>query len=152
MPAPYSGGCQCGAVRYQVTVEPLTLYRCHCTDCQKQSGSAFGLSMVVPIEGFVIVQGAPNSFQKIAESGNPSTCHYCPSCGTRLYHQRDANPGVCVVKPGTLDDTSWLAPIGNMWTRSAQPGSEIDPEMVNYEKNPEGFDELIARWRETTRA
>jgi hypothetical protein len=47
VPPPYPGRCLCGAVRYRVTEEPLTLYACHCTDCQKRSGSAFGLSMWV---------------------------------------------------------------------------------------------------------
>jgi hypothetical protein len=47
MAAPYTGGCVCGATCYRLTAEPLTLYACHCTDCQKRSGSAFGLSMWV---------------------------------------------------------------------------------------------------------
>ena len=48
MPAPYDGGCLCGLIRYRLTDEPLTLYACHCTDRQRETGSAFGLSMIVP--------------------------------------------------------------------------------------------------------
>ncbi len=47
MPAPYTGGCQCGSARYVLTAEPIRVAACHCTGCQRQSGSAFGMSMPV---------------------------------------------------------------------------------------------------------
>ncbi|MEM8613383.1 MAG: GFA family protein [Cyanobacteria bacterium P01_H01_bin.105] len=56
MPLPYIGGCQCGQIRYEIQAEPLTLYVCHCTECQQQSSSAFGMSMSVPREAVKLLQ------------------------------------------------------------------------------------------------
>ena len=58
MPAPYSGGCQCGQVRYDLTGEPLHLIACHCSECQNQSGSAFGMSMIVKMDDLKITAEA----------------------------------------------------------------------------------------------
>ena len=119
MPAPYSGGCQCGQVRYELIGEPIRLFACHCTECQRQSGSAFGMSMVVRQDDLKIT-GLTKSFTRIADSGNENTGVFCPSCGVRI-HNTPRNPeGVFTLKPGTLDDTSWLKPTAMMWTKRAQ--------------------------------
>jgi hypothetical protein len=54
-----TGGCQCGAIRYEIGGFPLLLYTCNCTDCQRQSGSAFALNMPVAVKHFRIVRGEP---------------------------------------------------------------------------------------------
>ena len=59
---PQSGGCQCGSVRYEITGPPTVVYACHCTECQKQSGSAFAMAAVIPQENFRITKGAPAMF------------------------------------------------------------------------------------------
>ena len=68
MPAPYTGGCQCGNVRYTLKGEPLRLYACHCTACQQQSGSAFGMSMIMDKKS-VEIKGELKSFVRTADSG-----------------------------------------------------------------------------------
>ena len=83
---PREGGCQCGEVRYQLEGEPLALVVCHCTACQRQSGSAFGMSLIVPKDAFHLVAGAPKNFTRSADSGRSVRCMFCPSCGTRIYH------------------------------------------------------------------
>ncbi|MBW4535755.1 MAG: GFA family protein [Pleurocapsa minor HA4230-MV1] len=65
MTAPYTGGCQCGQIRYEIQAEPLTLYACHCKECQKQSSSAFGMSMPVPRDAVVILQGQPKQWKRL---------------------------------------------------------------------------------------
>ena len=133
MPAPYSGGCQCGEVRYELTAEPLTVYCCHCTECQAQSSSGFGMSMVMPRAAYRITRGTPKQWTRKSDSGNDIVCSFCPTCGSRLTHESPARPDTINVKPGSLDDKSWLRPVGNCWTRSAQPWIKFDPEMVNVE-------------------
>jgi hypothetical protein len=54
MPAPYTGGCQCGSVRYVLTTEPIRLVACHCKECQRQSGSAFGMSTPVAKDSLTV--------------------------------------------------------------------------------------------------
>ena len=116
MPAPYTGGCQCGSVRYVLTAEPIRLAACHCTECQRQSGSAFGMSMPVTKDSLSIT-GSTKQFTRIAESGGEVTG---VSCGVRIYHVLKAAPDVLSLKPGTLDDTSWLRPSSFIWIKSAQ--------------------------------
>jgi len=151
MKLPMTGGCQCGAVRYEVTAEPLTLYCCHCTECQKQSASAFGMSMPVREETLHVTQGAPRRWVRAAASGAPVDCHFCGECGTRLFQASARNPGVLVVKPGTLDDTSWLVPIGHIWAGSAQPWMrDCLDGLVEYAQ-PDGLAGLRTAWRERGR-
>jgi hypothetical protein len=147
MPAPYTGGCQCGAVRYEITGEPLTIYRCYCTDCQKQSGSAYGMSMLVPVEFFKLVRGELKSFEKIAESGRPASCYFCGECGSRIYNARTSAPEWVVVKPGTLDDVSWVHPVGSMWARSAPPFAAFPEGELKFDKQPDRLEELFDAYR-----
>jgi hypothetical protein len=132
MPAPYSGGCECGAVRYVVSSEPLALFACHCTICQTQSGSAFGMGMRIPASSFQIMQGTLKSFQRVADSGQVFTNSFCPDCGTRIHHQPSHFPGVLSLKPGTLDDTSWLIPSMHVFLRSAQRWMVIPEESQKF--------------------
>ena len=113
------GGCQCGSVRYRVEGEPLSLAVCHCTECQRQSGSAFGMSLAVPSDAFRLLAGALKTFTTGCDSGRTKRCAFCPDCGTRIYHQ--VVEAVLSIKPGTLDDTSWLNPAAHYWTKRKQP-------------------------------
>ena len=144
VPLPLAGGCQCGACRYAITVMPLTAYVCHCTECRRQSASAFGMSMPVPREGFVVTRGAPREWQRTAASGRLVACAFCADCGTRLYHRPLRNDAVVNVKPGTLDDPQWLRPVGHLWTESALPWVAIPAGALTYNGQPSDFDALFA--------
>ena len=115
MKLPLTGGCQCGAVRYEIDAEPLTVIACHCTECQRQTASAFGMTIPVPRESLKITKGTPAHWERTAESGNIVGAAFCADCGVRLYHE-PANRALLNVKPGTLDDASWIAPVGHIWT------------------------------------
>ncbi len=149
MRLPLTGGCQCGAVRYAIAAAPLTLYACHCSDCQRQTGSAFALSLMVPRAAVLITQGTPAAWQRPGShtsSGTPAECLFCPACGARLYHLPSRNPAMAVVKPGTLGDTSWLEPVGHIWTRSAQPWVSFAAGTLLYEGQPPDLAALGEAW------
>ena len=146
MTAPYTGGCQCGRIRYEIRSEPLTLYVCHCKECQKQSASAFRMSMPVPRDAVIILQGQPKQWRRVSESGREVSCWFCGECGTRLFHNPTRNPKITNIKPGTLDDTSWLKPVGNLWTRSSQKWVVLSEQMLNYEEQPRDFVQLFERF------
>lgn len=131
-----TGGCQCGEVRYEITCEPTVVYTCHCTECQRQSGSAFAMAAVIPTEHFKLTRGAAKSFARTGESGRTMLCWFCPDCGTRLYHSPANLAQNCNIKPGTLDDTTWLKPTAHMWTRSAQHWVSIPEDGMVCETQP----------------
>lgn len=147
MTAPYTGGCQCGQIRYEIRAEPLTLYVCHCKECQKQSSSAFGMSMPVFRDAVIILQGQPKQWKRGAESGREVIRSFCDTCGTRLFHYPARNPQITNIKPGTLDDTSWLKPVANLWTRSAQKWVVLSEQMLNYEAQPSDFTQLFEQFQ-----
>jgi hypothetical protein len=128
------GGCQCGRVRYTISVEPLFLAACHCKECQRASGSAFGLSLMVPHGGFA-VEGELKSFERPTDSGRRLRGYFCPECGTRIYHQRSDAP-VVNVRAGTLDDTSWLKPNLHAWLSSKQPWTPIPEGAATHLTQP----------------
>lgn len=149
MRLPMTGGCQCGAVRYEIAAKPSTLYACHCADCQRQTGSAFALSLIVPRDAVRVTKGAPAVWERPGSqttSGTPADCVFCLECGARLYNLPSRNRAIAVVKPGTLDDTSWLKPVGHIWTASAQPWVRFDQGTLLYEGSPPDFGALAKAW------
>ena len=145
---PMAGGCQCGAARYLITAMPLAVYACHCADCQTQSASAFGMSMPVPRQAIDCDFDALGSWQRKAASGRTVTARFCRTCGTRLFHEPSRNTHIINVKPGTLDDTRWVVPMGHLWLGSAQRWFEPPAEALRYDGQPASFDDLYARFED----
>ena len=148
MPAPYKGGCQCGAVRFEISAEPLTAYVCHCITCQKQSGSAFGMAIVVPTDAIAVLEGGTSTFIKIADSGRESDCVFCPKCGNRLFHHIKADAAMSMVKTGLLDDASDIIPVAHLWTSRALNWVTIPNDVLIFEGQPEvGMGSLIEAYK-----
>jgi hypothetical protein len=147
MSPPYTGRCLCGGTRYRVTEEPLTIYACHCTDCQKRSGSAFGLSMWVHRAAIEVITGEATLHTSSTSDGRIRNGRICGHCGTRLWSEPQNRPNLAVVRPGTLDDTSWLQPVAHIWTRSAQPWFVFPEGIAKYATQPEDLLELASLWR-----
>lgn len=111
------GGCQCGFVRYRIADCPTVVSICHCRDCQRQSGSAFGMSLALAEGAFELLSGELASFEVAAASGRVKTCAFCPNCGTRILHSSESWTSL---KAGTLDDPTRLVPDGHWWTSRKQ--------------------------------
>ena len=136
MTAKLAGGCQCGDIRYEIAGEPRMLVACHCTDCQRQSGSAFGMTLVVDESDFRLLEGEVKTFSSQSEAGRAKLGAFCPRCGTRIYHKPEWRRGTVSVKPGTLDDTRALKPDMHIWTGSRQPWITIPEGVEAHEKQP----------------
>ena len=150
MKLPLTGACQCRSVRYEIRAEPITVYACHCTECQRQSGSAFGLSMVVPRESVVITAGKPKEWLRTHESGRIVSCMFCDNCGSRLYHNPKSNEAVTIVKYGTLDGAADFPPVGHIWTRSAQKWFPLPADSVCYEQQQPEMSRLVEAWKKVS--
>jgi hypothetical protein len=140
MKLPLTGGCQCGALRYEVSTIPSMTYTCHCTECQRTTGSAFSLAITVPDSAFRLTKGTPRLVSRRADSGRTVTRWTCPECGGWIAGsaQPGAAPGEMIrrVRAGTLDDRSWLRPTAHFWTRSRQPWVTLPPGDDIYETQP----------------
>jgi hypothetical protein len=119
MKLPQTGGCQCRTIRYEITEAPQLVTTCHCTDCQRITGSAFSLGVALPETAFRLTAGQPRALLRMADSGRLNTRFVCPDCASWVYSL--PRSGVIRVRGGTLDDTSWLRPTRHIWTRSKQP-------------------------------
>jgi len=131
-----TGGCQCGSVRYAIAGEPLALYVCHCTECRKQSGSAFGMSLQVRRDDLKLTAGEPSVWQRGTDSGNRLACWFCPACGSRLWHEGVPSKGTATVKAGSLDGAIDMGGAIHIWTSRALPGVIIPPDAEHYPEEP----------------
>ena len=146
-----TGGCQCGAIRYELTGEAIMLYACHCRDCQKQSSSAFGMSLIVAGTDIRFVRGGHKlcSWDTRGGDGSIKRCHFCPDCGSRIYHGSDGADREISIKAGSLDDVGWLRPIAHIWLDSAQPWIEVDEKACAcFGREPADRADLARRWRQ----
>ena len=149
---PLTGGCSCGAIRYEITSFPLLLYTCSCTNCQMASGSAFALNMPVATKSFHIIKGEPKGWHHLSPSGVPVVSWFCGNCGGRIYGERSGRPDILNIRAGTLDNTDWLVPVAHMFLKSAQSWVQPVATAECFEVGPENFlrlaEKLRAMWPE----
>ena len=129
-----TGGCLCGAVRYECTVSPAMMGACHCRDCQRLTGATNLLTVYYQAAAFRREQGEVASFRKRGDSGREADYFRCASCGTRLWHQPQATPQWIMVAAGTLDDPAWVVPAAHIWTSRAVPSARIPEGVARWDK------------------
>ena len=127
------GKCLCGEVGFECDAAPVVTVACHCTHCQKTSGSAFSVNAIVPGAAFRLT-GAYAVYADQGESGGSVERCFCPKCGSPLA-SRLAN-GMVAVKVGALESDEDVTPVLQLWTRSAQPWSKGLLAAPGFETNP----------------
>lgn len=116
-----TGGCFCGHITYQAAVDPGRVYICHCTDCQRRSGAAYGVVVGVSGGQFRLLSGTLKTFDKVADSGNVRAPAFCPECGTRIHATTPGNPdGFMGLRLGTVNERDQLKPVAQAFCDSAQ--------------------------------
>ena len=132
-----TGGCHCGHISYEAEVDPATVRVCHCTDCQKLTGTAFRTNIASLPGTFVLKNGTPKIYIKTAESGNQRAHGFCPDCGTPLYSVAPGpNPQTYGLRVGALDRRAELKPARQGWCRSALPWSMDLTQVERFERQP----------------
>lgn len=129
-----TGRCTCGEVAYRLSADPLVVHACHCTWCQRESGSAFALNGMIETRHIALIQGTPVARELPTASGKGQRVMACPGCGVALwasYH--GTGPAFSYVKMGTLDDTSDLRPDAHIFTSTKQPWLELSGEVPVFE-------------------
>ena len=115
-----TGGCFCKKIRYTANIDPKTVTICHCTDCQINSGTAYGVVVGVTNGEFILEDGELTYFEKTADSGARRSLAFCSTCGTRIYAKpADGKPGRFGIRVGTVDQRESLIPRQQAWLNSA---------------------------------
>ncbi|CAN5441205.1 GFA family protein [soil metagenome] len=129
------GGCQCGAVRYEITGDLMGSGVCHCRACQHSTGGGPNSVALASKSGFSVTQGQPQRYLRQGSSGGDVAQVFCADCGSPLWSEASNLPFV-PVKAGSLDDPSILEPAIHLWTSAAQPWHRIEPGRMAFAENP----------------
>jgi len=131
------GGCLCGAVRYESDAEPALVAVCHCTSCQKYTGSSYSLNLGMPADSVTITGESHATYEDHAgASGKPFYRTFCSRCGSPISGRGDAYAGLIFLKAGTLDDPSWVKPGVHIWCAEKQPWVVIEDGVPQMPGNP----------------
>lgn len=117
------GRCLCGAITYTVTAdEPLATGLCHCTDCRRQTGTAFSVLVGVGTDDFHLSGDTPREFETMGEDREAvARRQFCGTCGSPIASILGDSPDIAWIKAGTLDDPTWIEPELEVWTDSRLP-------------------------------
>jgi hypothetical protein len=129
-----TGGCLCGAIRYEYAGEVGPANYCHCADCRRVTGSAFNIGVRLAAASFRIVRGAVKGFTKKGESGDELTRHFCSDCGSPIFTSSPRHPEFVYVKAGSLDDPLLVEPAHQNWMTSAVPWRRIAHDLPAHER------------------
>jgi len=135
MQVPFTGGCACGAVRYECSAAPVFSWNCHCRDCQRASGGAFCPVLYVS-RVTLTVKGQSQYYDVKAESGNRVSRGFCPKCGSPVFIQAELVPSLQGLWAASLDDPSQFQPSVQVWSGSAQPWDCMHPALLKIDKAP----------------
>ncbi|MDO9046734.1 MAG: GFA family protein [Methylobacter sp.] len=130
-----TGGCLCGAVRYECSAEPVFSGNCHCRDCQRISGSGYVSTFFVP-ESSVTITGEVKYFDKNGDSGHLVRRGFCPSCGSQVFGKPEIVAGVLGVRAGSLDNPELYHPTMDIYTASAQSWDFMNPDLPKFPQLP----------------
>jgi hypothetical protein len=128
------GSCHCGAVRYEATVDPARTAICHCTDCQKLTGSAYRVTVPATDNSLRLVAGEPRVYVKVGDSGARRAQVFCDHCGSPLYTYDADRPTVFGLRVGCIDERAALVPTKRVWCRSALAWSASLAGMPAHER------------------
>ncbi len=134
---PFTGGCQCGGIRYECDARPeeIFMFKCHCRDCQRLSGGAFVPVVFVPKGRLRITRGEVRH-HVTPGAGGEYIRGFCPACGSRLTGgEGPGSPGIGVTA-ASLDDPSGFAPQMEIWSSDAQPWDALNPALPHFPQNP----------------
>ena len=111
------GGCACGAVRYRLGSEPLFVHCCHCLNCQRQTGSAFVVNVLIEGDRIQFVAGEPQPVDVPRDDGSKQRIYRCPDCQVAIFSEY-GGPAVRFVRAGTLDGPRGVTPDVHIYTKS----------------------------------
>ena len=138
MKIPFTGGCACGAIRYECATEPIMMFKCHCRDCQQVTGGGFVPGLLVPKSAFQLTKGQLRYHFTPNAAGGKHRRGFCAECGSRITGgESDRRPSEFIgITAGSLDDPSWFSPQMDFFVSDAQPWDQMDPGIPKFQLYP----------------
>jgi len=146
------GKCTCGEIEYELTAVPMFVHCCHCTWCQRETGSAFAINALIEADEVHLIQGCPEAINVPSNSGIGQTISRCPSCKTALWSNYGAaKDAICFIRVGTLNNPDACPPDIHIFTSTKQKWVELNnsvPAMDEYYQRSKYWPEQsIARYK-----
>ncbi|MFT7572876.1 MAG: hypothetical protein ACI9JL_003931 [Paracoccaceae bacterium] len=129
----HTGGCLCGAIRYEISGDPVRAANCHCDECRKATGASFATVVFFNEDDVKVVEGTPKQFFHAADSGSTMTKEFCGNCGSQVLGAGSGSPGIRSVRVGSLDDASFVVPQMDLYTGKALPFSRLSDATEHFE-------------------
>jgi hypothetical protein len=132
-----TGRCLCGSITFRAHAAPMLQGACHCEDCQRQTGSAVSVFVAVPRSALTVEGDTLASYTVTGEEhGTDNERTFCSACGSPIVSYIGAVPELAILKAGTIDDRSWIAPAMEIWARSAHPWSPHFEGAARLQRGP----------------
>jgi hypothetical protein len=138
MSTSYSGGCACGAIRYEAAAKPIFENHCQCRHCQKRSGTGHGSYLTFPSRADVKITGTATDWRVAGDSGNEKIHSFCPTCGTPVYLTFAAMPDLIAVHATSLDDPSRFNPTVVTYSIRGLAWDTMNTALQTFETMPPG--------------
>ena len=132
MSEPREGGCSCGAVRYRLGSEPLIVHCCHCLNCQRQTGSAFVINLLIEGDRVKLLAREPQPVDVPRDDGSTQRVYRCPGCQVAVFSEYGW-PELKFVRAGTLDEPSAVTPDVHIFTRSKVPWVALPDDVPAFD-------------------
>jgi hypothetical protein len=131
----FTGGCACGAIKYEVSGEPVVMSDCQCRECQRDSGTGHQSHLTFNGAG-VKLHGVAAHWRMVGEGGTIKERGFCPTCGSPVYMTFPEMPDLFIICPASLDDPGRYKPQMVIWTASAHAWDHLDPALPKFDKMP----------------
>ena len=135
MTRPFTGGCACGAVRYEVSGEPIAMLDCQCRQCQRESGTGHA-SHLTFANAEVKLEGRSTRWEATGDGGTVKRRAFCPICGSPVYMTFPAAPDFFVIRAASLDEPERYRPNMVVWTDAAWAWDHVDPASAKFARMP----------------
>jgi len=126
------GGCACGSVRYRLADEPLFVHCCHCLNCQRQTGSAFVINLLIEAARVEVLSGEPRAVDVPRDDGSTQRIYRCPGCQVAVFSEYTW-PEIRFVRGGTLDEPSSVSPDVHIFVKSKLPWVRLPDSVPAFE-------------------
>lgn len=134
----YTGGCACGAVRYEIADEPIFMNECQCRDCQLRSGTGHGSYLSFPSQERVKLSGETKHWEVVADNGNVKSHAFCVECGSPVYLTFSYMPNQFTIHAASLDDPARYRPQAVTYAVRGHAWDHVDPALTKFQKMPSG--------------